>query len=204
MVHAWEKDNIDAIVGNELGALQSARVSETTVQEYEMLPWLLEGVSERFTIDSDGKADWAIRKLLTARNARDAEIEHHRRQINIARQQCEQAEAYFSALLEVYFNTLPTKKAKMSESYMLQSGKLRRTVETEDYSVNREACGAWLAENGYSDYSKIEYDVKWADLKKGLEIKDGKAVMKSTGEVIPNIDIVKKPAAFIISGTSEE
>ncbi|MFR6331178.1 MAG: host-nuclease inhibitor Gam family protein [Eisenbergiella sp.] len=93
----------------------------------------------RFVIDSDAKADWAVRKIEEEKQEYDRIKELAEEQIARIEQKLETADrrfnqstAYLRLLLGEYFMQVPHKRTKTQETYRLLSGKLvMKAAESE-------------------------------------------------------------------------
>lgn len=100
-----------------------------------------------------------------------------------------------TARLEAYFDTLPHKKTKTQESYLLPSGKLVRKHQDPEFSRNDEEVLDWLHENNGEKYIKTKESLDWAGLKKSLTV-FGETVVDENGEIIPCIKAAERPDVF--------
>lgn len=154
--------------------------------------------NERFVIDDDGKAEWALRKVLEARQERDKMIEHYNKQIEIAKERCANTEAYMSELLRQYMETVPVKQTKTQSSYSLPSGTIRIKNQEPEYKMDEAELTKWLADNGYGEMVKTVYKPKWGDFKKLCDVQGNAVVLKETGEIVPCVEAVAREPKFVI------
>lgn len=91
--------------------------------------------SDRFVIDSDAKADWALRKIREQREDAARWRAYYLAQIAKAEESAQQTEAFFMALLERYFATVPHRSTKTQDAYDLPSGKLLRKASSRIISA---------------------------------------------------------------------
>lgn len=170
---------------------------------------------DKFVIDNDGAAGWAIRKIKQAQDnhaAFAAECAKRRdrlteaiNQIDARLKQSENemqsSQYYLQSLLEQYFDTLPDnriKKTKTQRQYLLPEGKLVRKSQAPQYLHDDEKLLGWLKENNETDLIKVEERPRWADVKARLVTKDNKAYYADTGEEVPGVSIVERPDVFEI------
>jgi hypothetical protein len=153
--------------------------------------------TDRFVIDDDGKANWAIQKIKEAQ----AEIENWRDyyQSNlekITKRQNARIE-YLKFLLSNYFRTVPHHKTKTQDSYSLPSGQLLLKRPNPKYKTDDEKLVPWLKENGLTDLIKTETVEKamWGELKKKVTV-EGTSVISEDGEIIPGIEVLLQPPTF--------
>lgn len=161
---------------------------------------------EGFVIDSDTKAEWAIRKIAGEEAERDrltavcqAEIDHYTERQAFYDRRCENRTANLRAMLMRYFDTVPVKETKTQQKYELPSGSLIMKKESRDFKADADKLREWLENSGMTDYLKTEVSPRWALVKKQLSIdEDGSVVFGETGEIIPEgcVTIDTKPAKF--------
>jgi len=132
--------------------------------------------SKRFTIDTDAKAEWALRIIREEKAELERIVQGIKDQISFYQDRLEKVtnraenrNAYLMGMLRTYFDTVPHIKTKTgaSESYEIAGGKLvlkhREPTTTRDDAV----LGAWMFRN---DISFVDYQPKidWAGFKKTL------------------------------------
>lgn len=156
---------------------------------------------ERFVIDNDKKADWAIEKIKDER----AEFERLRyialdriaelnQRINDLQERTDRRTGNLKALLVEYFQTVtPTKLTKTQAQYELLSGKLVMKHQQPEFIRNEAALLSW-AETTAPEYVRVEKKVSWADLKKKADV-SGEDVLFD-GEVIPGVTAKARPDVF--------
>lgn len=149
-----------------------------------------------FTIDSDAKADWALRKIAEIEKDAQKWREFYSAQYQKIDQQAEADKAYFLALLESYFDTVPHKAAKTQESYALPSGKLIRKAQQPNYIRDDSQLLPWAKENGLA---KVVESPDWASIKKRVTVSGNNAIDAESGEVIPGVVVEERPNVFTVS-----
>lgn len=157
---------------------------------------------QEFTIDNPGAANWAVEKVKEERARRDlfieaaeAQIQRLTGQIAEAREKCDNNTAGLLFKLDEYLDTAPVRKAKTQVSLDLPAGKLVRKLPATEYVRDDEQLIEDLRGTGYVGTKPV---LKWADLKKDIEVVDGAVFLKTTGEVLTGVTTVKKPATFDI------
>lgn len=161
--------------------------------------------SEGFAIDSDQKAEWALRKIRehkadASRMAMvcDAEIERYGQIKKDAAEKCERNCSYLESLLYDYFSTVPHKATKTQEFYKLPTGVLKKKIREPEYVRADAEILAWLNEQGMKDYIEVKPSLKWADLKKVIAANGETAVYPETGEIIPGVKVVEREPVFTV------
>lgn len=153
--------------------------------------------SASFIIDNDQKADWAVRKIMETENAAKMWKEYYKKQSDRVEQTTQQRIAYFTAMLESYFETVPHKATKTSEKYKLPSGVLVRKAQAPEYERDDAQIIAWCAENAPSCVENVP-KLKWTALKGLFVVNNGQAIDEITGEVVPGIKIVPRDPIFAV------
>ena len=154
---------------------------------------------ERFVIDDDAKADWAVRKIKEA----EAEIISWRSYYKDSLEKIEKRQTarinYLQYLLRGYFNTVPHKDTKTQSSYELPSGKMLLKHPGPKFDTDDEALLGWLKENGLTDFIKTEVKEKplWGELKKTVTI-NGETVVTEDGEIVPGVTVIPQEPTFEI------
>lgn len=165
----------------------------------------IDEIKEGFVIDTDAKANWAIKKIKEYEAERDrllaivqseqAELNWKAAKIN---SQCEAGTGYLRTLLINYFGTVPHKETKTQESYKLLDGSLvmkKPQVKIVRPETDNDLIG-YLEETQPELVETIRRPF-WGDFKKNLVIgEDGKVVDMSTGEVLDFIKTEETEQSF--------
>lgn len=147
-----------------------------------------------FVVDTDQKADWALRKIAAVK-AQQADIKAQaEQQINMIEQwEQEQTEhlekdvEYFTSMLVSY----ATKKREEDPKFKTQKlphGKIgfRKQQPKWNYVDN---AAELLKKAGYADLLKVVEEPKKAEIKKRFVINGVHAIDTNTGEIVPGITI---------------
>ena len=156
---------------------------------------------ERFIIDNDKKADWAIEKIKDERAEFDRlekialdRIAELNQRVKDLQERTERRTGNLKALLMDYMQTVkPTKQTKTQTQYELLSGKLVMKKQQPEYVRDETALLAW-AEQTAPELVKVKKEVSWGDLKKQADV-SGKSLLLD-GEVIPGVIVVERPDVF--------
>ena len=161
---------------------------------------------QRFVIDTDAKAEWAIRKIAEEQADHDRlvaccqeEIDRYTERQEAYHQRFEKRTASLRAMLLLYFGTVPVKETKTQQKYELPSGSLVMKKPSSDFKPDTDKLRDWLVAGKLTDYLKTEVSPKWALVKKQLTTAaDGSIVFGETGEIIPEgcVTIETKPERF--------
>lgn len=151
-----------------------------------------------FIVDNDQKAEWAARKIREARQDTQKWTEYYERQLSAIRRANEDTEAYFSALLADYFETVPHKATKTQESYSLPSCKLVLKAQQPEFNRDEAVLFDYLDKKGRDDLVKITRRADWAALKKMLKVMEDGTCVDADGEVVEGIQAFSRQPEFKI------
>jgi hypothetical protein len=161
----------------------------------------VDSLPERFVIDSDKKADWAIEKIMAERAEFDRlrkialdRIAELNQRVKELQERTERRTGNLEALLVDYFHSVtPTKTTKTQTQYELLSGKLVLKHQQPEFVRDEAALLSW-AETTAPEYVKIEKKVSWGDLKKKAVVAGEDVLFE--GEIIPGIIAKPRPDVF--------
>lgn len=142
---------------------------------------------EKFVIDSDTKAIWAIKKIREAKSETEQLVSFYKKQIEKAEAENKFRIDNLTAMLETYAETLPLKETKTQRSYSLPGAKLvfkkpHAVIQHDDERIIRA-----LKDQGRTEFIKTVEKLDWASLKKAFT---------ETGETVDGISIDYAPEAF--------
>ncbi|MCD8190705.1 MAG: host-nuclease inhibitor Gam family protein [Clostridiales bacterium] len=157
-------------------------------------------------IDSDSKADWALRKIAEAEEEynRLAELADQRIAELKARKDAEatrrdNAVEPLKAALQEYFQTVkPSTDTKTQTTYRLLSGTLVQKKPSVKMSMDSDKLAEWLMSEGREEYLKVS--PVWGELKKKLVATGGGAAFADTGEMVEGVTSEEVPGEFQIKG----
>ena len=187
-----------------------ASLEEYLLDSYEAPENIDDMENQRFRIQDDNQADWALRKIARARqDMKEAEetaaieIEKINRWLDGQRDESLRTERFFTALLQEYyeprFMTNPDKK-----TYKLPSGKVQRRTQQPQFDRDNEALLAWLKQRGMTDYIEVKETPKWGELKQQVQVVGEHVVIKDgplKGEIIDGVEVVHRPPIFRVVTT---
>lgn len=164
-----------------------------------------ESMQERFTIQDDRSAEWALQKIREAKADTERWKAFYAEQLEKIERQNDDTVAYFSALLEAFFDTVPHKVTKTQEAYKLPGGKLVRKAQQPAYEKDPEVLLAW-AESTCPEAVKIKKEAAWEVVKRRIACvgQDGVAIDEETGEIIPGVRIIPREPVFQVQMGKEE
>ena len=161
--------------------------------------------AEGFVIDTDQKAEWALRKIREHRADMnrmamvcDAEIERYEQIKRDAADKCTRDCAYIESMLYAYFVTVPHKATKTQESYKLPTGALKQKTREPEYVRADAEIIAWLNDQGMKDFVEVKPSLKWAELKKVIAANGEAAIYPETGEIVPGVKVVEREPVFTV------
>lgn len=185
-------------------------LEEYLLESYEAPEDLADTENQRFRIQDDNQADWALRKIARARqDMKEAEetaameIEKINRWLDGQRDESLRTELFFTVLLQEYyeprFMTNPDKK-----TYKLPSGKVQRRTQQPLFDRDNEALLAWLKQRGMTDYVEVKETPKWGELKQQVQVVGEHVVIKDgplKGEIVDGVEVVHRPPTFRVVTT---
>lgn len=171
------------------------------IHDLEIIDTLLAAdpeADQRFVIDSDKKAEWALcaihEHLIEADRmlaACDEQIKFYNQRKEEIAAAADRKTAYLTSLLQLYFDTVPHKATKTQETYALPSGKLVRKLA----SKKMEHDDAALMQK-YPDFVQMKPHLVWGELKKKMKIEGDVVIDTTTGEIVEAITVTETPAKF--------
>ncbi len=157
-------------------------IIDSTIEELED--------DNRFIIDTDEKAEWAIKKIAEERaeSARyisvcqDA-IKTYQDKIEKAKADLDSKTGYLTFQLQRYMETVKVKESKTQKTYKLPSGTLKVKYQKPEYKRDEDKLTEFLKKN-YTDYVETVYKPKWAEFKKIVSLNRDAIVDEESGELI--------------------
>ena len=143
-------------------------------------------MSDKFIIENDSAADWAVQKIIEKRAEKQKWQDYYAEQLEKINSQCDADIAHFEGLLLSYFVDVPSKDTKTQKSYQLPSGKLVYKKPSTEYVRDKATLLAWAKANN-TDFVKVEESARWEDIKKHI---------KDTGELPDGVEVVESEGRF--------
>lgn len=155
--------------------------------------------SDSFIVDSESKADWALRKIREA-EARIAQVQQFAQkridEINAWVDKITASEQrsieYFSGLLEVYHRKLFESNPKL-KTIKLPSGELQLRKTQPQYARDDAKLTAWLKER-HPDLVKVKETPDWEKAKQRFVIAGRNLVDPNTGEIVDGVEVYEPEA----------
>ena len=176
---------------------------ETLEYEHPADGPFVDSLPERFVIDSDKKADWAIEKIKAERAeferlkkiALDRIAELNQR-VKELQERTDRRTGNLEALLMDYMQTVkPTKQTKTQTQYELLSGKLVLKKQQPAFIRDEAALLDWAKANA-PDMVQTKESVTWGELKKLTTLDGEKVVLAETGEIVSGVVAIERPDVF--------
>ena len=162
-------------------------VVNEVVEQYE---------DEGFSITDDRGAEYALKRIRETQAEVDKFRKHYDESIRKMQERADGIREYYLGHLERYFDGVPHKSTKTTESYELPSAKLVRKVQAPEFVRDDDKIVDWLKSNGDTQFIKVKESANWAELKKSVEVFDGSCYFKETGELVPGIEVVEREPKF--------
>ena len=176
---------------------------ETLEYEHPADGPFVDSLPERFVIDSDKKADWAIEKIKAERAEFDRlrkialdRIAELNQRVKELQERTDRRTGNLEALLVEYFHTVtPTKTTKTQTQYELLSGKLVLKKQQPEFIRDEAALLDWAKANA-PDMVQTKESVTWGELKKLTTLDGEKVVLAETGEIVSGVVAIERPDVF--------
>lgn len=150
-----------------------------------------------FEIRNDSTAEWAMRKIAEARADTQMWKEHFDAQLKRIIKANEEDEAFFTAALSRYFETVPKKETATQSKYVLPCGDLVCKKQQPEYVRDDAVLAPFLLENGMEGFVKMKPTTDWAALKKHCVLMENGAVADGgTGLVLAGVTAEQRPDKF--------
>ena len=165
------------------------------MDEQKMIP---EEQQDGFKIDSDSKAEWAVKRIKEAEREQNrllalvdeerAELDARERKIldNYA-QKTDGLKALLEEYLRAQYAKEEARETNTQITYQLLSGKLVYKKSGLELKQNADVLVNWCKEH-LPDAVKVTYTPKWAEIKKNIKVVDGIPVYAPTGEVVDGVE----------------
>lgn len=165
------------------------------MDEQKMIP---EEQQDGFKIDSDSKAEWAVKRIKEAEREQNrllALVDEERAELDVREKEILDNYARktdgLKALLEEYLRAQYAKEEARETNtqitYQLLSGKLVYKKSGLELKQNADVLVNWCKEH-LPDAIKVTYTPNWAEIKKNIKVVDGIPVYAPTGEVVDGVE----------------
>ena len=154
--------------------------------------------NDQWKVKDESSADWALRKI--------KEHEDEIKRINdFAEQEVSKIEDWAKGEVEQHKRNIDYFQGKLAEyamnlkeeddnfkSLKLPNGRVRFRKQQPQWKYDDKTLIQSLKRSGMTDYIKVEEKPVKNDIKKVLEVVDGKAINPETGEVVEGIEVVER------------
>lgn len=161
-----------------------------------------EAVTDRFRVDNDGAANWALRKIKSLQKEKEANTELAREEIAKINKWLEQENgvldnsiSHFETLLQEYATSLRQKDEKF-KSLKLPNGSFGFRKSQPKWTMDNQAVVESLEQQGNHDLIRIKKEPDKAAIKKYFKVGNGKAYDPTTGEVLDGVTVMDQPDSF--------
>ena len=187
-----------------------ASLEEYLLESYE-IPENMDGTeNQRFRIQDDNQADWALRKIARARQ--NLKKNDETAKVLIDRINCwldsesdkdNREIQFFTALLQEYFEAQfvfnPHKK-----TYKLPAGQVQFRMQQPEFKRDDATLLEFLKSREMTDFIETKETPKWGELKKQIQVVGEHVVIKDgkmEGEIIDGVEVVHRPPTFRVVTT---
>jgi phage host-nuclease inhibitor protein Gam len=157
---------------------------------------------ERFVINTDAKAEWALRIILRRKRKHDrlvALIDDEIAQLNERKRYLDeeyriQTSSLLGMLYDFFKSVLDDLKSitKTQSKYPLLTGDLVEKIHRIEYKRDDAKVVAFLKRTGRSDLVKVVETPMWGEFKKTIRVSGG-LVVDADGEVVDGVMAFEKP-----------
>ena len=162
-----------------------------------------EGVNdERFSINDESQANWALRKIKQLQDEKEknislanAEIEKIEEWLNSMNDQVQQSIDYFQSLLAEYAMEQRKNNPKF-KSLKLPNGRIGFRKQQPKWNYDNDKLIEVLKTSKRTDLIRIKEELDKAAIKKAFVVADDKVINPDTGEVVEGIAIEQREDAF--------
>lgn len=159
--------------------------------------------AECWRIENDSAAEWAVHQIIDLQADTEKWRRHYARLMEDVESRNAEKIARRTAQLEEYFQTVPHRETKTTESYALPSARLVRKAQQPLYHRDDEELLRWL-ETSAPELVRAKWEPDWAELKKHIVVAGGEAVFVDTGEIIKGVRVEERGRKFTVALTGPE
>lgn len=159
-------------------------------------------VNEKFTVDSDEKANGVLRKIAALEQKKQANDELAQAEIEKIKAWLEQVNGaldqdieYFQGLLAQYAEAQRKLNPKF-KSRKLPNGKFGFRKKPAKWQYDDTKLLEYLKQNGMAEFVRIKEEANKAALKKKVKVADGKVVDPETGQILEGVTVEDQGEVF--------
>lgn len=177
----------------------------TALQRLEaFLDELQEPVEQtHFTIENEGQADWALRKIsqsqkrmLELQEVADEEIHKIKKWLLGELAKEDKSVEFFTNLLSIYHLKLYEQDPKQYKSLRLPNGVIKRIKVQPIFERDEDKLLEWLEERGMENFIERKAKPRWGELKKQVSVSGNNCIVPDTGELVEGVIVVPQEDKF--------
>lgn len=156
-----------------------------------------------FKVDDKEKANWALRKIKQLKGKQEEVDNLAEKEINKIKMwqdkennKLDNEIEFFEGMLEEYARDLKNDDADF-KTLKLPSGDLKFRKQRPKYIYDNEKLISYAEEN-FTDLVEVKKRVSKRELKKSIDIVNGKAINVETGEIVEGIEVKERGERFSI------
>jgi len=154
---------------------------------------------EGFSIKDDRGAEYALKRIRETQAEVDVFRVYYDEQIRRMQERADGIRSFYTGHLERYFNGVPHKSTKTTESYELPSAKLVLKQQAPEFVRDEDKILEWLKQSGETQFIKVKETPNWAELKKNVDVSGCDCIYKDTGEIVPGVEVVPREPKFDVN-----
>lgn len=166
--------------------------------------------AQRFEIDDDSKANWALGKLRQVAQAlaKDEQFYAHEKKrldnwMTQAKKRHGHLRDYLESLLLRYYKQLKAHDPKLKSVQLPNGTFIEKQLPGKGFEVvDTDQLLEWARSNA-PEFVKVEESVDWSSLKRLLAARNERVVFAETGEVVPGVSEVLKETKFYVTPSKE-
>ncbi|MFW6030815.1 MAG: host-nuclease inhibitor Gam family protein [Halanaerobiales bacterium] len=166
---------------------------------------------ERFKVDNDEKANWALRKIKQLTEKKEEKLRFADKEIAKIQDEIFQIEdwldkqntmlnkkiEFFEGLLHQYATDLKKEDPDL-KTYKLPFGNLQYRKQRPEWNYNEKKLLESCKSAGMKNVIKIEEKINKTKFKKMVTVSGHNAVYKETGEIVEGVKIIERPELFSV------
>lgn len=160
--------------------------------------------SDRFHIENDSGANWALRKIKSLQDKKEAnaalakeEISKINAWLEQENQSLDDSIGHFETLLQEYATRLREKDGKF-KSMKLPSGSFGFRKSQPKWEYDSKAVVESLEQHGNHELVRIKKEPDKSAIKKNYKVHKGKVVDPVTGMVLDGVTVTEQPDSFTV------
>lgn len=164
---------------------------------------------ETFVVDTDEKANWALRKIKQAQQKQEeinalavAEIDKIESWNKSEKEKVQRDIDYFQGLL-AYYAVKKREEDPKFKSQKLPNGRIKFVKKQPKLNYDNQAVIEYLKNNERTDLIRVKEEPSKSDIKKAFVINEDKLIDPDTGEVVEGVTVEHLEDEFKVEVTDE-